>query len=69
MYTLLHLAWITNKDLLCSTESSSQHSVMAYLGKESLKKKTNVDICICTTDSLCYTTETNTTLLTSYAPI
>ena len=62
MYTLLYLTWITNKDLLCGTESSSQYSVMAYIGKESLKKK-KVDICVCTTDSFCCTPETNTTLL------
>ena len=36
---MLYLTWITNKDLLCGTESSSQYSVMAYIGKESLKKK------------------------------
>ena len=39
MYTLLYLTWITNKHLLCGTESSSQYSVMACMGKESLKKK------------------------------
>ena len=28
MYTLLYLKWITNKDLLYSTESSAQYSVI-----------------------------------------
>ena len=36
-YTLLYIKQITNKDLLYSTESSSQCSVMAYMGKESKK--------------------------------
>ena len=39
---------------------------MAYTGKESKKR---VDICICITDSLCYTAETNTTLQLDYTPI
>ena len=28
VYTLLNIKYITNKDLLCSTENSSQYSVM-----------------------------------------
>ena len=43
-----------------SAGNSTQYSVMAYMGKN-LKKK-RVDICICITDSLCCTPETNTTL-------
>ena len=39
---------------------------MAYTGKESKKR---VDICICITDSLCLTAETNTTLQLNYTPI
>ena len=50
---------ITNKDLLYSTENSTQYSVMAYMGKESKKR---VHVCVCKTDSLCGTPETNTTL-------
>ena len=36
------------------------------MGKESKKR---VDICICITDSLCCTPETNTTLKINYTPI
>ena len=32
MYTLLHLKWITNKDLLYSTENSAQCYVAAWMG-------------------------------------
>ena len=35
IYTLLYIKQITNKDLLYSTENSTQYSVMAYMGKES----------------------------------
>ena len=38
MYTLLYIKWITNKDLLYSTGSSTQYSVRTYLGKDSKKK-------------------------------
>ena len=37
-YTLLYIKQITNKNLLYSTGSSTQYSVMAYMGKESKKK-------------------------------
>lgn len=33
-YMLLYRNWITNKDLLCSPGSSTQDSVMTYMGKE-----------------------------------
>ena len=39
MYTLLYVIWITIKNLLYSTGNSTQYSVMAYMGKESKKKK------------------------------
>ena len=39
IYTLRYIKQITNKDLLYSTGSSTQYSVMAYMGKESKKKK------------------------------
>ena len=38
---------------------------MAYVGKESKR----VDICICITDTLCCTPETNTTFKISYTAI
>ena len=59
IYTLQYIKQITNKDLLYSTGNSTQYSVMAYMGKDSRKR---VNICICITDSLCCTPETNTTL-------
>ena len=34
MYTLLYLKWITNKDLLCSTGTSAQCYVAAWMGVE-----------------------------------
>ena len=34
MYTLLHLKWITNKDLPCSTGNSVQCYVTVWTGKE-----------------------------------
>ena len=60
IYTLLCIKWITNKNLLYSTGNSTQYSVMAYTGKESLKKRVN--ICKRITDSLSFPPETNTTL-------
>ena len=44
---------ITNEDFLYSSENSTEHSVMTYMGKESKKS-------VCITESLCCTTETNT---------
>ena len=35
IYTLLYIKWITDKDLLYSTETSTFYSVMTYRGKES----------------------------------
>ena len=58
-YTLLYIKEITNKNRLYSTGNSTQYSVMTYMGKESKKR---VDTCICITDSLRCTAETNTTL-------
>ena len=34
MYTLLHLKWITSKDLLCSTGNSAQCYVVAWMTEE-----------------------------------
>ena len=39
IYTLLYIKQINNKNLLYSTGNSTQYSVMAYMGKESNKKK------------------------------
>ena len=38
IYTLLYIKLTTNKDLLYSTENSTQPSVMTYMGKESKKE-------------------------------
>ena len=38
IHTLLYIRLVTNKDLLYSTGNSAQHSVMAYMGKESTKE-------------------------------
>ena len=40
---------IDNENLLYSTGNFTQFSVIAYMGKEFIKKK-RVDICICTSD-------------------
>ena len=37
-YTLLYIKYMTNKDLLFSTGSSTQYSVIIYMGKESEKE-------------------------------
>ena len=63
IYTLLYIKQITNKDLLYSTENSTQYSVMTYVGKESEKGG------ICLTDLLSCTAEINTTLKINYIPI
>jgi len=34
-YALLYLKWITNKDLLYSTQNSAHYSVAAWMGGES----------------------------------
>ena len=55
---LLYIEWINNKVLLYSTENYIQYPVINHNGKEFLKKK----VYICTTESLCYTAEINSTL-------
>ena len=43
MYTLLlHLKWITIKDLLYSTGNSAQYSAITYMGKEFEKEEIRV---------------------------
>ena len=66
MYTLLHLKWITNRDLLYSTGNSAQYYVTTYMGKIIWNR---IDICICITESLCCPLGTNTTLLISCTPV
>ena len=37
-YILLYKEWMNSKDLLSSTEKSTQYSVVTYMGKESEKE-------------------------------
>ena len=55
IYTLLYIKYITKKGLLHSTGKYIQYSVITYMWKESEN-----ELCVCTTDSLCCTSETNT---------
>ena len=65
MYTLLYFKWITNKDLLYSTENSAQCYVAAWM-EASLGE--NGDMCIYA-EFLCSTPETITTSLIGFTPI
>ena len=65
IHTLLYVKQITNKNLQCSTGNCSVLCNKLY-GKRILKR---IDVCICITDPLCCTAETNTTLLISYTPM
>ena len=65
-YILLNIKQITNKDLLYSKGNSTQYSVITLCGKRILKRE---DIGICISDSLCYTSQTNTTLKINYNTI
>ena len=38
IYTLIHMEWISNKNLLYSTGKSTQYSVVTYMGKEPEKE-------------------------------
>ena len=63
LYALLYLKQIISKRLLrelCSIFFNNLN------GKRTWKR---IDICICITESLCCTPETNTTLLINYSPI
>ena len=62
MDTLLYLTRTTDKDLLGSTGNSTQYSY----GKRILKR---IETCLCTTESVCSTPETNTTLYINYTSI
>ena len=46
MFTLLYLKWITNKDLLYSTENSAQCYVAAWMGGEFGKEWMHVYECL-----------------------
>ena len=59
MCTLLHLKWITNKNLLYSTWNSAQCYVPARMGESGGR----TDACICMAESLHCLPETIITLL------
>ena len=63
MFKLLNLNWIMNKDLLCSTGTSTQCHVAAWMGGEFEGEWIHVYAWL---KSLCCALETVTTLLTSY---
>ena len=65
IHTTLYIKQITNKDIPRNTGNTTQYSIMVYRGKESKKR---VDTCVCTTDSVCCTRETNT-LWINHTPI
>ena len=68
IYTLLYIKYITNKDLLYSTENYNQYSVIIYKEKnlKYIYIHTHIHIYshtyVCINESLCCTPETNTTL-------
>ena len=66
MYTLLYIKQITNRNLPHSTGNSAQYSVMASMGKESLKKVGGCCICILIIVSFCC--GTTITLEINYTP-
>ena len=61
-FKLLHMEVINNKVLLYSTENYIQYPMINNNGKEySLKRMCiYIYICICITESLCFTAEINT---------
>ena len=66
IYTLLYLKWITNINLLYSTENSAQCYMPASMGGGFWGR---MDTCICMSESLHCSPETITTLLISCTPI
>ena len=67
VYTLRYLKWITNKNLLYSTQNSAQHYVPVWMGGRYWRR---IDICIyMAEESLHCSLETITTLLISYTSI
>ena len=67
-HTHTHTYKINNKALLYSTENCIQYLIINYNGKE-YKKNIHMCVCVCLTESLCYTPEMNTTLKISYISI
>ena len=65
MYTLLHLKWITNKNLLYSTWNSAQ----CYMPAMMREFWGRTDACICMAESLHCSPETIITLLIGYTPV
>ena len=63
-YTLLYLKWITNKNLLYSTQNSAQCYVLAWMGLRGVWGRT--DIGTWTAESLYSSPETITTLFIDY---
>ena len=62
MYTSLYLKWITNRDLLYSTQNSSQCYVAAWMGEEFGGEWIYVFLSPCSPESL-------TALIIGYTPI
>ena len=65
IYTLLHLKWTTNKDLLYSSGDPAQCHVAAWMGGEFGGEWPHV---ICMAESLCCPPETITTLSANRLP-
>ena len=66
MHTLLYLKWITNKDLLYSTENFAQCYVAAWMGRWFGGEWIHV---LGMAESLCCLPDTITVLLIGYIPI
>ena len=66
MYTLLHLKWITNEDLLHSTENPVQCYAAAWVGGESRGRWIHANVLA---ESLHGSPETMTILLICYTAI
>ena len=49
---LLHLEWINNKLLMCSTRNYTQYLIINYKGKEYIYVYIYVHACVCITESL-----------------
>ena len=57
---LLHLEWINNKLLMCSTGNYTQYPMINYKGKE-YKKHIYMCMCVCVSVShFCFTAEIDT---------
>ena len=70
MYTILYLKWITNKNLLYSTQNSVQRYAPAWMAVLCASKVSRrMNICICMAESLHCSPVTMTTLLIGYTPI